>query len=504
VSADWEDQVGACYLAVVRPESRARVLLQLGLWPSVRRVLQLSSEHVLPLEYWEYFRLTFGPRGAHVIDDPWGLQEGSVLVCDYLYSCAREVGRPENGCLAATLLYEVLVKPRKIECALDMPVGGVEPRLPEESLCTSAVYESYNWAVVAYYGLNRGAILDRHGVGKMARWAQALGQRECEEVRTVVSAVKDEACVSAVGAQCSAGANESRESDLPAGGGCAGVSLGVDGSGSLGVPVAGQCTAGVVDPPGRGKNYARNLANRQAQKERKKKRKMLGVDWRDRRACGDVQTSGGPVRSRGSGDRASAGGLWNSCPEDVRQGLVDSKARWHIAANRRKAAEEEEKLKRLESPTAVLVQEMIRVTGMANKLKSQTANAAIGGWAEVVADSLTRSVAESAASSVPSLESIGYGQSALRSSGGDTTASRCADYDRAMQAVKARFEHYDSYCEEDYDFAVKVVKDEFADVAYTPEERLKQEKATAVVAALSSNGMGYQTIEDTLERLQLV
>jgi len=320
----------------------------------------------------------------------------------------------------------------------------------------------------------------------------------------------------AAGVQYSAGANGSRESDLPgvgvrtgaslgaAGGSVSPVPLGADGSGSLGVPGASQDVAGVSGLSGRGKNYARNLANRLAQKERKKKRKMLGVDWRDRKVCDVAQGGTSPVRGRGSGVRDGAGGLWNSCPEDVRQGLVDSKARWHIAANRRKAAEEEEKLKRLESPTAVLVQEMIRVTGMANKLKNQTANAAIGGWAEVVADSLTRSVAESAVSSVPSLESVGYGQSALRSSGGDTTASRCADYDRAMQAVKARFEHYDSYCEEDYDFAVKIVKDEFADVAYTPEERLKQEKATAVVAALSCNGMGYQTIEDTLEKLQLV
>jgi len=285
----------------------------------------------------------------------------------------------------------------------------------------------------------------------------------------------------------------------------------------------GLCASAVSGVEGRGINWERNKENREKKKQRKLKRQQIGEDWRVRRAVTASVSSELPAVGRwvageqvsgqcregvslnveGRSGRVDSGrrGFFSGCSEEVQSHLRESRARLLIAENERKAVEEEKKLKRLSSPEA-LVQEMIRVTRMANQLKKQTVDVKIGGWAETVADGLMKSVAESAPSTIPSLESVGYGKSALKSSGdGDHVVDekRKWQYERALMEVERSFGELEVESDEDHEYAIARVKEEYSDVAFTPKELERIRIREAFVAAMVVRGFGINVIDDIVD-----
>jgi len=154
---------------------------------------------------------------------------------------------------------------------------------------------------------------------------------------------------------------------------------------------------GDKDRPVRGPNWERNKKNRDAQRDRKGRRKLLGQDWRGGRA-GVVDVDDKQVCS----DESK--GFWNSCSPDVRQQLIDSKARMHIADNSRREKESLEKIDQLGSPEAILRRAM-RFVGIAEECAKKENDTRVAGWAKTLATSYAESVARSVPSTLPSLES---------------------------------------------------------------------------------------------------
>jgi len=194
-------------------------------------------------------------------------------------------------------------------------------------------------------------------------------------------------------------------------------------------------------------------------------------------------------------------GFFSECDDSVRQQLRESRAMALVAKNKLEAYKAERELKKVSSVSAEmeLVQEMIKVTRLATQLKKNTADAQIGGWAATVADSLTKSVADKAPSSVPSLESVGLGSSGLKSSAGDS--ARLAAYQLDIKYVDDAFELMDSYTDEEYDFAINRVKNDYPDVAFTAEERMKKRINEYVALDLLQKGMKTVDVQDVMDNI---
>jgi len=295
----------------------------------------------------------------------------------------------------------------------------------------------------------------------------------------------------------------------------------------------------------RGKNWERNRKNREAQKERKRLRKQTGFDWRrsassDRasvRATGPGVESwiGGSassgkgldeakpgekpqedvcVRGRALADKVALGGsegfkegFFVECSSDVRRKLRESRAAVLIAENERREFEEKKKLERLkkqQDPVVELVGEMIRVTRMTEQLKKQTKDSKISGWAETIADSLSKSTASSGPSSVPSVESV-QKESALRSEG------ECVEFDQEREVrlmnynlrkvqLDRHFDALDGYGIEEHDRAYSMLKDEFSDVAKTEAERQSEVAVKRIADSLQQAGFDQYAIQDIIEK----
>jgi len=196
-------------------------------------------------------------------------------------------------------------------------------------------------------------------------------------------------------------------------------------------------------------------------------------------------------------------GYFAECDEKVRSRLRDTRAELYIAENERKLAVEKLKVCRMETPEFI-VREMIRVTAMVSTLEKQTKDKKIGGWAKTVGESLTRSVAESAPSSVPSLESVGYdvsfGESALKSAGGapeqldaDRELMRIR-YEMAVRAIEKHYAELDSYDMEHERQEIRAVKKMYAAVAYTEAERVELDVVEKISHAMGRSGLGNHVV----------
>jgi len=166
----------------------------------------------------------------------------------------------------------------------------------------------------------------------------------------------------------------------------------------------------------RGPNWVRNRAVRE-KKKRSAQRASVSA------GAGVSGTEGGLAASpvgAGCSSRApvvpdlvrdNQEGFWNSCSLRLRQELVDSKARMHIAENVRRAKEAEERIRQMESPEALLRRAMAMVT-VAEECAKKGNDSKVAGWAQTVATSYAESIARSAPSSVPSYASVVSGSSA--------------------------------------------------------------------------------------------
>jgi len=141
----------------------------------------------------------------------------------------------------------------------------------------------------------------------------------------------------------------------------------------------------------RGPNYERNKLNRLAQKERKKKRRMIGVDWR--------------IRDGRSSSVTGKSGFWNSCADEKREKLIESKVDMHLAENLRRTREAEARVKELDSPMGVLA-EVMKVVKVAGEAAKRSNDQKVVGWVKNVAESYSEQLASSAPSTMKSFESF--------------------------------------------------------------------------------------------------
>jgi len=166
-----------------------------------------------------------------------------------------------------------------------------------------------------------------------------------------------------------------------------------------------------VSSSGRGPNFARNKANREAQKLRKEKRKMMGQDWRVNARQVKSPTSFVESVDR-SGSRkvdsvvdVDSNGFWKSCAPELRQELINSKAAMHVAENRRREREANARIAEMDSPMGIL-NEVMKGIRMAEEAAKRSNDQKVAGWAQTVASSYAEHVASTASSGIKSFESF--------------------------------------------------------------------------------------------------
>jgi len=140
-----------------------------------------------------------------------------------------------------------------------------------------------------------------------------------------------------------------------------------------------------------GPNYERNCRNREAKRQRKVQRQQMNVDWRRPKVV---------VKSEGESQ-----GFWNSCSPAVRQELIDSKARMHVAQNEHRAQEAKERVDAMRSPIAIM-KKAVALAEQASKIAKKEGDSKVMGWAQTVATSEAESLARSTPSSVPSFDEV--------------------------------------------------------------------------------------------------
>jgi len=272
------------------------------------------------------------------------------------------------------------------------------------------------------------------------------------------------------------------------------------------------CDREAVNSDFRGPNYERNKKNRMLQKERRLRRKAAGDNWRSPKAesCvggveeGTVKNSE-VVRDRGVGFKE---GFFVECSDATKRELRESRAAVLIAENKRRALEEVKRMERLEKkkdPVADFVWEMVRVTRMTEQLKKQTKDTKISGWAETIADSLSKSTASSGPSSVPSIESVQQKESALKSEGDCVPFDRereirLMEYNLRKVQLDDYYEQLDGYGIEEHDRAYAALKNEFEDVSKSEIERQTESAVKKISDSMQQAGIDQYSIQDIMER----
>lgn len=159
----------------------------------------------------------------------------------------------------------------------------------------------------------------------------------------------------------------------------------------------------------RGPKYMRNVRNRQRQLRNKAKKRQIeeSVSWRS-----SSDEKGGTINTDNIINQKDVG-FWNSCSEDVRKELVDSKAKMHIAENLRKEKEAMAKIREFESPVGLL-NHALKFIKAAEECEKKTETSRVAGWAAAVAQSYTDKVTGSQPSSKPSLRTVSVDDSVLK------------------------------------------------------------------------------------------
>lgn len=103
----------------------------------------------------------------------------------------------------------------------------------------------------------------------------------------------------------------------------------------------------------------------------------------------------------------STSGFFSQCGDVMKSQLRESRAALLVARNKRELAEEERKLKQLDSPIAHL-KDTVYCVNLADRFRKKEGDSHVVGWARTVAEGYAETIAKSAPSSVPSLESVPF------------------------------------------------------------------------------------------------
>jgi len=117
---------------------------------------------------------------------------------------------------------------------------------------------------------------------------------------------------------------------------------------------------------------------------------------------------------------------------------------------------------------------------------------------------LTKSVADKAPSSVPSLESVGLGSSGLRSSDGEVVDHvRFAEYQSKRNRINAYYDGQAYDLPDEQEFQLNQLRDEYQDVSMTKVDRVKKSIAGAVMVELMQSGrMRNDDIDDIVSLIR--
>lgn len=283
----------------------------------------------------------------------------------------------------------------------------------------------------------------------------------------------------------------------------------------------GDCIAGSGKV---GKNLERNRLNRERQKFRKLRKQtvagkrpgsvgasvLVQESWRQ--ASGDD----GMRQAKEAVVSGSSRGYFSELSVDVQRKLKESRAKMLIAENEKKEMHARSCLARNVGPEA-LVRELVRVSALAVQVKKQTADMKIGGWAETVSEFVTKSVAESAPSSVPSLEDVGYGESSLKSSCGYDKAAelargvRIVEYKKKKNELSEYWEAQDVVVADQDKREIAALEFEYRDVLRTSAELVEIEKkierrafASDVCIALVGKGVSPLKLQEVMVDFDLL
>jgi len=221
----------------------------------------------------------------------------------------------------------------------------------------------------------------------------------------------------------------------------------------------------------RGKWYEKNKKTRD---RRKKNRSNV-----DAGNCGSFKTDGLGTNGK------SGFGYFSDCPLDLQNELKQTRAALLIMENKRRMVEEEAKIRFMESP-GYLLKETIAAARTQAQVEKVLGGSKIGGWASTVASSSLEDVARRAPSNVPSLESIGFGKSALRSSDGSsegTESSRRSEYLQKKEDLMLCY-HLPNPDVEELRGKLYALDLLYEDVMYSPEEKIKRDAVEDVCRML--------------------
>jgi len=238
-----------------------------------------------------------------------------------------------------------------------------------------------------------------------------------------------------------------------------------------------------------GKNLERNRLNRKRQKYRKLRKQaaagkqsgVCNVAALDRENWRQVSGDNSASQVKETLISNSSRGYFSDLSVDVQRKLKESRAKMLIAENEKKEMHARDCLARNVGPEA-LIRELVRVSALAVQVKKQTADMKIGGWAETVSEFVAKSVADSAPSSVPSLEDVGYGESSLKSSCGYDGAAelarsiRIVEYKKKMSELSEYWEAQDVIVADQDKHEIAALQLEYRDVLKTSAELVEIEK----------------------------
>jgi len=157
---------------------------------------------------------------------------------------------------------------------------------------------------------------------------------------------------------------------------------------SVTVEVSGERGLDRLPPRGSKRNRARERKNRKLREAEEKVKKV------------EIADADLPEHSSAA---VYGGGFWESCTPEMREKLIASKARMHVAENERREEEAKSRSVYLRSPQALL-ERVAKVIDL--KEKYGDGETKVGSWINTVASESTESIARSAPASIPSLDSI--------------------------------------------------------------------------------------------------
>jgi len=449
---------GSCYLECISEEFRDELFLKLGLLPTVHQLFSVGRDK---------FHVLFGCLRCDVRDGVVHVyKEGTGVEFVSRFGPSIAMGDYPAGSMGAVVKedYEPTGRVEELEWSVGAVNVGVVSEIGRVLSELRQVVGVVDTSVLCH------SFLVAVGGGS------CVGEVDCKEARRLAiggvtfsqagegSGQRSDCCASEKSG-CESGGEDLFDSEvLPEVEGFPGVAEKVVGSGASGV---GFEFAGVVYST----KLERNRAWRQAAKLKKAGRKALGIS----RGSGGI-----PAWRVNARDNVSSvkHGYFSECPLDVQKELRDTRAQLLIARNKKDLGMVEKQIAQANSQEAV-VKDCLRMLRITEQVKKKAAESRVGGWAETIADSAVVSFASSVPSSVPSLESVGIGRSALSSaeSGEGVLDSaqrlRKLEYEARKAVIVSDFEEHGGFLHS-HERVLELLADEYEDVLLTPLELEKK------------------------------